>query len=92
MKNRMLLIMATTTCLMSWGGAAFGDTPPDCSKTNRPEMVEGQVTQVNLDQGKLTLRASDGTMHEFQASKETLAGYKVGDPIKAKLRMDPRCN
>jgi len=92
MKNRMLLIMAATTSLMLSGGAAFAqDTPPDCSKTNRPEMVEGQVTEVNLNQGKLTLRASDGTMHEFQASKETLAGYKVGDPIKAKLRMDPRC-
>lgn len=31
-------------------------------------------------------------MHEFQASKETIGGYKAGDPIKAKLRVDPRCN
>jgi hypothetical protein len=55
-------------------------------------MVEGQVTQVNMDQGRLRLRASDGTVHEFQASKETIGGYKIGDPIKAKLRVDPRCN
>jgi hypothetical protein len=54
-------------------------------------MVEGQVTQVDMYQGKLTVRAGDGTMHEFQAAKETIGGYKVGDPIKAKLRMDPRC-
>jgi hypothetical protein len=55
-------------------------------------MVEGQVTQVDMGQGRLRLRASDGTMHEFQASKETIGGYKAGDPIKAKLRVDPRCN
>jgi hypothetical protein len=92
MKNTMLLMAAATSSLMLSGGMAFGqDKPADCNKANRPAMVEGQVTQVDMNQGKLTLRAGDGTMHEFQAAKETIGGYKVGDPIKAKLRMDPRC-
>ena len=52
----------------------------------------GQVTNVDMSQGKLTIRAPDGSIHEFQASKETIADYKVGDPIKAKLRMNPRCD
>ncbi|HEX7971780.1 MAG TPA: hypothetical protein VF501_06130 [Thiobacillus sp.] len=78
--------------LMTSGGAALGaDKSADCTKAGAPEMVEGQVTAVDAGQGKLTLRASDGGMHEFQASKETLDDYKVGDPIKAKLRMGPKC-
>lgn len=91
-KTKMCLIVAAAGSLMVSGGAAFGQDKPDCSKINRPQMVEGQVTQVDMDQGRLRLRASDGTMHEFQASKETIGGYKAGDPIKAKLRVDPRCN
>ena len=93
MKNRMLLIVSLAGGLMLPGGFALGqDKPADCPKAGAPEMVEGQVTQVDMSQGKLTLRAADGTMHEFQASGETLEGYKVGDPIKAKLRRDPRCD
>lgn len=39
-------------------------------------------------QGKVTVRGTDGTIHEFQASKETLQSMKVGDKIAAKPRMD----
>lgn len=92
MNTRMCLIAAAAASLMVPAGGAFGQDTPDCSKANRPQMVEGQVTQVNLDQGRIRMRASDGTTHEFQASKETIGGYKIGDPIKAKLRADPRCN
>ena len=90
MKKTKLLITAAALALS--GGAAFGEDKPDCSAANAPDMLEGEVTHVDMGQGKLTLRARDGTMHEFQASQETLKDYKVGDPIKAKLRKDPRCN
>jgi hypothetical protein len=93
MKNRMLLIVSVAGGLMLSGGLAFGqDKPADCPKAGAPEMVEGRVSQVDMDQGKVTLRAADGTLHEFKASKETLEDYNVGDPIKAKLRKDPRCD
>lgn len=93
MKNRMLLIVSVAGGLILSGGFAIGqDKPADCPKAGAPGMVEGQVTQVDMNQGKLILRATDGSMHEFQASRETLEGYKVGDPIKAKLRKDPRCD
>jgi len=92
MKNRILLMVAVAGGLVLANGLALGeDKPADCIKAGTPEMVEGQVTQVDVNQGKLTLRASDGTLHEFQASRETLDDYKVGDPIKAKLRTAPRC-
>ena len=93
MKNRMLLIVSVAGGLMLSGGFALGqDRPADCPKPGAPEMIEGQVIQADMNQGRLTLRASDGSMHEFQASRETIEGYKVGDPIKARLRKDPRCD
>lgn len=89
MKNRMCLIVSLASGLMLSGGAAFAQDPVP-EKASTPEMVEGEVTQVDMNQGKLTIRASDGTTHVFEASKETLEGYKVGDPVKAKLRTAPQ--
>ena len=82
MKNRMLLIAAIASGL----AVSSGTTLAQDSTAGSPEMIEGQVTQVDVGQGKLTIRAADGSIHEFEASRETLEGYKVGDPIQAKLR------
>jgi hypothetical protein len=84
MKNRMLLIVSLTGLVLS-GGAAFGQDK-SAEKAGSPDMVEGQVTNVDMNKGRLTIRGNDGTMHEFEASRETLEGYKAGDPIKAKRR------
>lgn len=88
MKNSMLLIVSLAGGLILSGGPAIAQDKP-AEKISTPEMVEGQVTKVDMNQGKLTIRASDGTMHEFGASKETLEDYKVGDPVKARLRTRP---
>jgi Cu/Ag efflux protein CusF len=56
-----------------------------------PEKVEGQVLKVDTAQGKVTVREPDGTVHEFQASAETLKDLKVGDKIEARLREAPKC-
>ena len=63
----------------------------DCDKGSVPKNIEGQVVKVEPEQGKVSVRASDGTTHEFQASKETLQDYKTGDTIKANLRTAPKC-
>jgi hypothetical protein len=49
------------------------------------------VVSIDADKGKLTLRAADGSTHEFEASKETLQDYKVGDRVAAKLRLTKEC-
>jgi hypothetical protein len=46
---------------------------------------------IDLQQGRVTVRERNGTMHAFQASPETLRGLKVGDNIEAKLRPLPNC-
>jgi len=77
---------------MLWSGAALAEVKStNCDPVRFPPTVEGQVVKVNKEEGKVTMRASDGTVHEFQASKETLQDLKAGDRIAAKLRTAPNC-
>jgi hypothetical protein len=80
--------------LMLWSGSAFAQAKPACDPQGRvmtPQKVEGQIVKVDAAQNKLTVRQADGTEHEFQASPETLKGFKVGDRIEANLREAPKC-
>jgi hypothetical protein len=78
--------------VLLWGGLALAQAAPaGCNKAGTPEKLEGQVVKVDPDQGKVTMRGSDGVTHELQADKETLQKYKVGDRIEAKLRSAPDC-
>jgi len=71
-----------------WSGTVFAQSKsPGCPST--PVKLEGRVVKVDVGQGKLSVRETDGTTHEFQADKETLEKYKVGDPITAQLREAP---
>jgi len=53
--------------------------------------VQGQVVAVDQTAGRVTIRESNGTTHEFQANRETLQDIKPGDKIEAKLREAPKC-
>ncbi len=89
-KMGMILLAGIALSVMLWTGAALGQGPAGkCPGT--PEKVEGQVVKIDMDQGKVVVRETDGTTHEFQASKETLQEYKVGSRIEAKLRSAPDC-
>jgi hypothetical protein len=88
------LVAGLAVALVLWTGPALGQSKPACDsqgKVRTPEKVEGQVVSVDQAQGKVTVRESDGTTHEFQASKETLQDLKAGDRIEAKLREAPKC-
>jgi hypothetical protein len=78
---------AVAAPILLWSGTALGQavTPPP-GQPRTPPMVEGQILRIDRSQGRITVRASDGTLHEFQASKETLQDLKEGDRIEAKLR------
>ena len=88
------LAAGLAVALMLWTGPALGQSKPACDsqgKVKTPEKVEGQVVKVDQAQGKVTVREPGGTVHEFQASAETLKDLKVGDRIEAKLREAPKC-
>lgn len=50
------------------------------------ETVAGEVTKIDLERGRVTIRSKDGSVHEFEASAETLKDLKIGDYIEAKRR------
>lgn len=50
------------------------------------EVVAGVVTEIDHERSLVTVRGSDGVIHEFEASAETLKDLKVGDRIEAKRR------
>ncbi len=83
---------AVAVASLLWNGTVLGQgRAPGCEKANAPEKIEGQVVKLDMERGKITVRGTDGTTHEFDASKETLQDYKVGDRIQAKLRSAPKC-
>jgi hypothetical protein len=88
MGTRSGLSAVFVAATLLWGGAtpAQVQQPPPGDGKARPEKVVGQVVKLDPGQGKVTIRASDGTMHEFQASQETIQDLKVGDRVEANLR------
>src|SRR3990172_2377465 len=92
MKKWIRLSAGLAVGVILWTGIAVAQgKPTGCDKASTPERLEGRGVKIDLEQGKMTVRATDGTTHEFQTSNETLQGYKLGDRIEAKLRSAPDC-
>jgi hypothetical protein len=87
MKIWRRFIVAGLAPVLLWSGAALaqGSSPPGQSSKS-PQTVSGQVVRIDRAQQRVTIKTADGTVHEFQASKETLQDLKEGDRIEARLR------
>jgi len=88
---KTIVYLTAGIALMSVVPAWSEDRSAGCDKATYPQNIEGQVVKVDGASRMLAMRASDGTMHEFRASSETLADYKIGDGLEAKLRMGQKC-
>lgn len=92
MRTRFGVALAAPVLL--WTGVALGQAGPTTKPSGTPPVhqgstphtVEGRVVKIDLKQSKVTIQSTDGSMHEFQASTETLQDLKVGDRIEARLR------
>jgi hypothetical protein len=93
MHRSIAVTVAFSVALIACSASAFGQSKPACDQGRvvTPEKVEGEVVKVDAAQNKLSVREADGKVHEFQASKETLQEFKVGDRIEANLREAPKC-
>jgi hypothetical protein len=103
--TRTRVSIGLAIAVLLFGGSVFAQTAPGAPATPAPsqstqaqancqkgaEQINGKVESMDPATGKLNVRGSDGQMYTFNASKETLQSYKVGDPIKAKLRSNPKC-
>jgi hypothetical protein len=94
MRTWTTMAAGLSVTLVLWAGSALGQAKPACDPQGRvvtPQKVEGQVVRVDPAQNRVTVRDMKGTVHEFQASRETLQDLKVGDRIDANLREAPKC-
>ena len=64
----------------------IGVAPVQAGTPAAEELVEGEVIKIDLEQSRVTVRSSNGDLHQFEASVETLKDLKVGDRIEAKRR------
>jgi hypothetical protein len=79
---------------MLWTGAALAQETRPCGPQGHvktPEKVAGEVTRIDTARGIVTVRETDGTVHEFQASAETLRDLRVGGRLDATLQAAPKC-
>ncbi len=85
--------LAIGLALLISGGTALAQGKATCSqgKMSTPQKVVGEVLKVDPGLDKITVKETNGTVHEFQVSKETLRDLKPGDRIEANLREAPKC-
>ncbi len=83
-----LILVTTIASALVISFAVAKDADVSCATTGKPAQLEGKVVNVDISHEKITVRDSNDTLHEFQATTETLQKYKAGDPIKAKLRCE----
>jgi len=94
MRTWKRMIATSGVTLMVIASPALAQTKPPCDAQGRvmtPQKVDGQVVKIDPAQNRVTVRQADGTVHEFQASKETLQDLKPGDRVGANLREAPKC-
>ncbi len=94
MRLSKVLTASVIAVPMLWGGLVLGQqqqqAKPGCDP-KAPAKIDGQVTSVDTARNRLAVRGADGATHEFEVSKETLQGFKVGDRIEAKLNKPANC-
>jgi hypothetical protein len=88
-----LLSVAATGCGTATGAAVGTGAGAAVGAGTGYGAGKGALIGLGVDQnaGKVTIRDSKGTTHEFQANRETLQEMKPGDKIEAKLREAPKC-
>jgi Cu/Ag efflux protein CusF len=95
MKANSTLRSAALALLLAWtlltiaAGASIAlaeEQKPSAAAAKSADVVEGEVIKIDPVTGRVTIRGADGSVHEFEAGKDTLDDPKVGERIEAKRR------
>lgn len=84
--NPVLAAMALAGALGLGVSVAPAQVQAQSAEPQALEVIDGEVTKIDLERKRVTVRSRDGGVHEFEASEETLKDLKVGDRIEAKRR------
>jgi hypothetical protein len=64
---------------------------PGAQRPCPPQKITGKITALDPANDMVTVQASDGTAHQFKASREDMQTFKVGDNLDMTLRSAPNC-
>ena len=78
--------MTIAAPILLWSGVALGQSANPPAHQGATPGRWRVTSSRSMGPGRVTIRAADGTVHEFEASKETLQDLKEGDRIEARLR------
>ena len=89
--------------ILAWAPDGSGGEGKEGTSVNIYEVATGNQVGSISDSGRsvgsltftadgatIAMGATDGTVHEFEASKETLQGLKVSDRVEAKRRPESK--
>jgi hypothetical protein len=80
--------LATLAGVTLASGLALGQAAkPDCT----PHKLEGRITKLDMNGGKITLQQANGQTVEFQAPMDVLHDKKVGDRLEINKRLPDGC-
>jgi hypothetical protein len=79
--------LATLAGVTLASGLALGQAKPDCT----PHKLEGRITKIDTNGGKITLQQPNGQTVEFQAPMDVLHDKKVGDRLEINKRLPDGC-
>lgn len=89
--NRALTVAGGLSVVVLSGMMVLGQDKLPCDPSRAARTVQGRVARVDRAQRTVTLRALDGTTHEFEVSPNTLQTLEVGDHVEATPRSGFRC-
>lgn len=83
--RRMLIIATLALGIALSRGATAAEASPASN-----DVVAGEVTVIDEVNNRITVRSTDGVLHEFEATKATIDDLKVGDHLEARKRAESK--
>jgi len=91
--TRTIIALAGALAVLTTAGATLAqDKSPSApaaspsASPGAPARLFGQVTSVDVKNNMITLRADDGSVHQFRGNPDTVKDMKVGDRIELTKR------
>jgi hypothetical protein len=88
-----IIAIACALAVMASAGAVFAQAQksepaasPSGGSPAAPQQMAGQVVKIDAPSNMVTVKADDGSIHEFRGNPDTIKDLKVGDRIELTKR------